>query len=149
MSEKFNQYKILSEYYINSISGLLDFSNSINIIPIKYSIFIKNIKTYITDNKMEMIKNGLLYILNNKEDILKLTLDTLKSKDNDEVLNFFEKFDDGVQNVPVAFACRVVAVHRVINGRRKTMLLGVLFGGDNYFVVKFLVQRVPHFVNVL
>ena len=44
MSEKFNQYKILSEYYINSISGLLDFSNSLNIIPVKYSIFINNIK---------------------------------------------------------------------------------------------------------
>ena len=103
MSEKFNQYKILSEYYINSISGLLDFSNSINIIPIKYSIFIKNIKTYITDNKMEMIKNGLLYILNNKEDILKLTLDTLKSKDNDEVLNFFEKFDDTPDTFNIIF----------------------------------------------
>ena len=103
MSEKFNQYKILSEYYINSISGLLDFSNSINIIPIKYSIFIKNIKTYITDNKMEMIKNGLLYILNNKEDILKLTLDTLKSKDNGEVLNFFEKFDDTPDTFNIIF----------------------------------------------
>ena len=49
MSESFKQYKILSEYFIDSIHGLLDYSNSINIIPIKYSIFIKTIKTYIND----------------------------------------------------------------------------------------------------
>ena len=103
MSEKFNQYKILSEYYINSISGLLDFSNSLNIIPVKYSIFINNIKNYINNNKMEIIKNGLLHILNNKEDILKLTLDTLKSKDNAEVLNFFEKFDDTPDTFNIIF----------------------------------------------
>ena len=103
MSEKFNQYKILSEYYINSISGLLDFSNSINIIPVKYSIFINNIKNYISNNKMELIKNGLLHILNNKDDILKLTLDTLKSKDNDEVLNFFNKFEDTPDTFNIIF----------------------------------------------
>ena len=103
MSEKFKQYKILSEYYIDSITGLLDFSNSLNIIPVKYSIFINNIKNYISNNKMEIIKNGLLYILNNKDDILKLTLDTLKSKDNDEVLNFFEKFDDTPDTFNIIF----------------------------------------------
>jgi hypothetical protein len=103
MSENFKQYKILSEYYINSIIGLLDFSNSVNIIPIKYSLFIKNIKNYIDDNKMEMIKNGLKYILNNKEDILKLTLNTLKSKDNDEILCFFEKFDDTPDTFNIIF----------------------------------------------
>ena len=103
MSENFKQYKILSEYYINSISGLLDFANSVNIIPVKYSIFIKNIKNYIDENKMEMIKNGLKYILNNKDDILKLTLDTLKSKDNDEILGFFEKFDDTPDTFNIIF----------------------------------------------
>ena len=103
MSEKFKQYIILSEYYIDSITGLLDFSNSLNIIPVKYSIFINNIKNYISNNKMEIIKNGLLYISNNKDDILKLTLDTLKSKDNDEVLNFFEKFDDTPDTFNIIF----------------------------------------------
>ena len=103
MSENFKQYKILSEYYINSIIGLLDYSNSVNIIPIKYSIFIKNIKIYIDENKMEMIQNGLKYILNNKEDILKLTLNTLKSKDNEEILGFFEKFDDTPETFNIIF----------------------------------------------
>jgi hypothetical protein len=103
MSEKFKQYKILSEYYINSIIGLLDYSNSVNIIPIKYSIFINNMKNYIDKNKMEMIQNGLKYILNNKEDILKLTLNTLKSKDNDEILGFFEKFDDTPETFNIIF----------------------------------------------
>ena len=103
MSESFKQYKILSEYYIDSIHGLLDYSNSINIIPIKYSIFIKTIKKYINDNKMEIIKNGLTYILNNKDDILNLTLDTLKSKDNDEVLDFFKTFEDTPDTFNIIF----------------------------------------------
>ena len=103
MSESFKQYKILSEYYIDSIHGLLDYSNSINIIPIKYSIFIKTIKTYINDNKIEIIKNGLTYILNNKDDILNLTLDTLKSKDNDEVLDFFKTFEDTPDTFNIIF----------------------------------------------
>jgi hypothetical protein len=103
MTESFKQYKVLSEYYINSISGLIDFANSINIIPIKYSIFINKIKNYIIENKMEMIKNGLQYILNNKSDILNISLDTLKSKDNDDVLNFFEKFDDAPETFNIIF----------------------------------------------
>ena len=103
MTDNFKQYKILSEYYINSISGLLDYSNSINIIPVKYSIFIKNIKNYINENKIEMVKNGLLYILKNKDDILNLTLDTLKSKDNDEVLSFFDTFEETPDTFNIIF----------------------------------------------
>lgn len=94
MTDNFKQYKILSDYYINSIYGLLDYSNSINIIPKKYSIFINNIKNYVVENKMDMIKNGLKYILLYKEEILNLTLDVLKSKDNNDVIDFFENLED-------------------------------------------------------
>ena len=94
MSENFKQYKKLTEYYINSIHGLLDFADSINIIPVKYSLFIKNIKNYIIEHKMEIIKNGLQYILLYKVEILNITLDNLKSKDNEDIINFFENFED-------------------------------------------------------
>ena len=94
MSENFKQYKKLTGYYIDSIHGLLDFANSINIIPVKYSLFIKTIKNYIIENKMEIIKNGLQYILLYKQDILNISLDNLKSKDNEDIIDFFEKFDD-------------------------------------------------------
>ena len=103
MENNFKQYKLLTEYYITSILGLLDYSNSINMIPVKYSIFLNNIKKYIIENKMEMIKNGLKYILLYKDDILNISLDNLKSKENEDVINFFEKIEEAPDSFNIIF----------------------------------------------
>ena len=103
MENNFKQYKLLTEYYITSILGLLDYSNSINMIPVKYSIFLNNIKKYIIENKMEIIKNGLKYILLYKDDILNISLDNLKSKENEDVINFFEKIEEAPDSFNIIF----------------------------------------------
>lgn len=82
-NEKIAIYDNLMNIYINTICDLLDTSKSMGILPFKISLSIYWIKNYITENRFEVLENGIIYLLTNKETILNFNLSNLDILDFD------------------------------------------------------------------
>ena len=65
------------------IHKLIDNSYSLGILPFKISLCINWIKKYISDNRLEILQNGITYLLTNKEIILNFNLSNLDELDED------------------------------------------------------------------
>lgn len=78
MEFKIEKFNYLTENYIELINSLLIFSNEKKILPQKISFCLPIIRTYLEENKLEVIQNSILHILEHKETILNFSLDSLE-----------------------------------------------------------------------
>ena len=60
-------YNYLMDLYVDTIHKLIDTSYTLNILPLKVIFGINYIKKYITNNRIEILQNGIFYLLTNKE----------------------------------------------------------------------------------
>ena len=90
-SNKFDNYVILSNKYIDTIEKLIDFSIIKNLLPIKILLGMTIFKNYLKENKTNLIQSGVEYLLNNKDYILNFDLDSLDELDTDSDDNISRK----------------------------------------------------------
>jgi hypothetical protein len=87
-NDKFDKYNILMDYYIDTIEKLLDTSYSLGILPFKVILGLSFIKKYISDNRFDVLENGINYLLTNKDTVLNFDISNLDELDED--------FDDNI-----------------------------------------------------
>ena len=80
---KLNNYNYLVNNYIETIHHLIDSSYNMNILPLKLVLCLKYIKKYISDNKLEILNNGIKYLLTYKDTILNFNITNLDELDED------------------------------------------------------------------
>lgn len=80
-NKKINLYEQLLEDYINTINNLLDFTESINVLPFKAKMFLPIIKSQIINDKFGTLIQGYEYILTNKLTILNFNINELDIMD--------------------------------------------------------------------
>lgn len=76
-------YNFLMNTYIETIHKLIDLSYDFGILPFKIIFGMNWIKKYISENRFEVLENGINYLLTNKETILNFNLDKLDELDMD------------------------------------------------------------------
>jgi len=81
---KVNHYNYLMDNYIEIILKLVDYSNSLSILPLKLSFGINLFKDYIIKNRFSMLENGINILLENKETIINFDLNNLDQLDVDD-----------------------------------------------------------------
>lgn len=88
INSKLETYNYLVDLYIDTIHKLIDSSHSLKILPFKIIFSMNYIKKYISDNRLEILQNGIMHLLYNKETILNFDiskLDNLDDEINDNV----------------------------------------------------------------
>ena len=80
---KSDTYNYLMDLYVDTIHKLIDTSYTLNILPLKVIFGINYIKKYITNNRIEILQNGIFYLLTNKEIILNFDVNKLDELDID------------------------------------------------------------------
>jgi hypothetical protein len=105
MSLDVEQYKMLSNYYIDTVKELFNYSKEENLIPLSCKIFLPFANEYIEDNKLSIIENGLEYLLKNKEYILNFSIENLNNTENKNIINEFKDIIDknNVKEVKLIF----------------------------------------------
>jgi hypothetical protein len=78
MELKIEKFNYLTENYIELINNLLNFSNEKKILPQKISFCLPMIRTFIEENKLEIIQHSIIHILEHKETILNFSIDSLE-----------------------------------------------------------------------
>lgn len=81
--EQVNIYTNLMDMYINTIIELLDTSYTLGILPFKIIMGMYWIKKQISENRIEILQNGIKFLLTNKETILNFDLTKLDELDED------------------------------------------------------------------
>jgi len=97
MDLEFKKYLKLSNLYEDILIGLIDFSYSKNILPIKYSfLYNKNkVKQLINENKKMLISCGIEYVLKFKDEIREFSIKELSCDNN---LQIFDKIKEELNN---------------------------------------------------
>ena len=97
MDLEFKKYLKLSNLYEDTLIGLIDFSYSKNILPIKYSfLYNKNkVKQLINENKKMLISCGIEYVLKFKDEIREFSIKELSCNNN---LQIFDKIKEELNN---------------------------------------------------
>ena len=97
MDLEFKKYLKLSNLYEDILIGLIDFSYSKNILPIKYSfLYNKNkVKQLINENKKMLISCGIEYVLKFKDEIREFSIKELSCNNN---LQIFDKIKEELNN---------------------------------------------------
>jgi hypothetical protein len=73
------------------MNKILDYSVSKNILPLKVTLGIGLLKTYIEENKIKLIQYGIEYLLNYKDMILNFSVESLDELDTDSEDNVSRK----------------------------------------------------------
>jgi len=81
---KVNHYNFLMDNYIEMILKLVDYSNSLSILPLKLRFGINLFKDYIIKNRYSMLENGINILLENKDIIINFDLNNLDQLDIDD-----------------------------------------------------------------
>lgn len=76
---KVMRYTELINNYKEGLCGLVDYVNTLDIIPLKMQIQVPFIKKYINndENDMELLENGISHLLDNKDIILNFNFDNV------------------------------------------------------------------------
>lgn len=80
---KLMMYENLMDDYIGLIYDLIDSSNKMKILPLKIRFSIGLLKTFIRENKFDVLQNGINYLLLNKETVLNFDITKLDDLDID------------------------------------------------------------------
>jgi hypothetical protein len=88
---KVDNFINLSDKYLNVMNKILDYSVSKNILPLKVTLGIGLLKTYIEENKIKLIQYGIEYLLNYKDMILNFSVESLDELDTDSEDNVSRK----------------------------------------------------------
>lgn len=77
--QKVMKYTELMDNYKEGLCGLVDYVNTLNIIPLKMQMQLPFIKKYINDeeNDMELLENGITHLFDNKDIILNFNFDNV------------------------------------------------------------------------
>ncbi len=78
MELKIEKFNYLTKNYIELINNLIIFSNEKKILPQKISFCLPIIRTYLEENKLEIIQHSIIHILEHKETILNFSFDSLE-----------------------------------------------------------------------
>lgn len=90
-SNKIDIFSGLSDKYVLVIDKILDYSISKNLLPLKLRLGIGLFKSYVQENKINLIKYGVEYLLNCKEQILNFSLENLDELDSESDDNLSRK----------------------------------------------------------
>lgn len=82
-NNKIETYNYLMDNYIEVILKLIDFSNSLKILPFKMMFGLNYIKKTISENRVDMLEHGIQYLLTHKDIILNFDLNKLDNLDED------------------------------------------------------------------
>jgi len=82
MNAILDEFEYLKKSYVEIILNLIDFSCNKKILPIKFNFMVSYIKEYISENKIELLENGIKYLLPNKYDILNFNINNLDEIEN-------------------------------------------------------------------
>lgn len=130
---KINRFYLLSENYIEIINNLLDISVKNNILPLKILLTLPYVKSYLKDNKMEILEYSVKYFLENKNSILNFSFDNL-----DE----FDELDDDQSDDNVSRrSCldNISKVKKNFNKHNSNLLNSVNNIGDNE-IIKIIID---------
>lgn len=101
MATEAEQYKILSNYYVDTIKDFFNYTREADVIPKSCIVFLPFVNDYIEDNKLFLIENGLVYILQNKEYIETFSIENLKNEDNSKIMSDFKHIIDKKNNTEI------------------------------------------------
>ena len=98
---KVNHYNFLMDNYIEMILKLVDYSNSLSILPLKLRFGINLFKDYIIKNRYTMLENGINILLENKEKS-KLLFEIINELGENQKTAFLLSKVDGLSNPEIA-----------------------------------------------